>query len=62
MGGAGGVPGLCGLNGKLMGAGVGTNPLAAIFAASNAGGMPSPAGIQQVKTNTIHSQLFVGKM
>ena len=48
LGGAGGIQGLGGLNGKLMGAGVGTNPLAAIFAASNAGGMPSPAGIQQV--------------
>ena len=48
LGGAGGVPGFTGLNGKLMGAGVGTNPLAAIFAASNAGGIPSPAGIQQV--------------
>ena len=43
----GGV-GLGGLNGKLMGSGVGTNPLAAIFAASNTGGIPSPAGIQQV--------------
>ena len=49
LGGAGGIPGLGGLNGKLMGAGVGTNPLAAIFAASNAGAMPNPAGIQQVK-------------
>ena len=48
LGGAGGIPGLGGLNGKLMGAGVGTNPLAALFAASNAGGMPNPAGIQQV--------------
>merc|ERR1711997_1149122 len=36
------------MGGKLMGSGVGTNPLAAIFAASNAGGIPSPAGIQQV--------------
>ena len=49
LGGAGGLPGLGGLNGKLMGAGVGTNPLAALFAASNAGGMPNPAGIQQVR-------------
>ena len=48
LGGAGGVPGFTGLNGKLMGAGVGANPLAAIFAASNSGGIPSPAGIQQV--------------
>ena len=47
-GGSGGVPALSGLNGKLMGGGVGANPLAAIFAASNAGGMPSPTGIQQV--------------
>ena len=56
FGGAGGIPGLGGLNGKLMGAGVGTNPLAAIFAASNAGGMPNPAGIQQVKI--IYSNLL----
>ena len=48
LGGSPGGVGLGGLNGKLMGSGVGTNPLAAIFAASNAGGIPSPAGIQQV--------------
>ena len=48
LGGSPGGVGLGGLNGKLMGSGVATNPLAAIFAASNAGGIPSPAGIQQV--------------
>ena len=50
LGGSPGGVGLGGLNGKLMGSGVGTNPLAAIFAASNTGGIPSPAGIQQVCT------------
>ena len=44
----GGSPGLTGLNEKLGGTRVGANPLAALFAASNAGGLPSPVGIQQV--------------
>lgn len=56
LAGAGAFPGIGGLNGKLMGAGSGTNPLAALFAASNAGGIPNPAGLQQVR----YPQLCIG--
>ena len=50
--------GFAGLNGKLMGVGPGTNPLAAIFAASNASGIHSNPGLQQVKyrNNVKHIQ------